>query len=260
MTNMHAAMRATLPRLVLATVIAGALAIAATGCVGTGTGTGTGTSPSAPVTSSAPAASQSPAAQTPAPGSQPPAQPPPAGYQWVGSSSQHFWVAVPKDWIALDLSKFTITAAVRQASLKGLPTAALQADFQNLKARHALFIADPASAVSSPNQFATNANLFCGSTPIPPGTATANALDSTIRAEYVKIGAHLVSLKNTTVNSSEVVITSELTAQATAGFTVTELQVTHLTNNRICELTLSTDQAATFLPTMRKIGRTLQAG
>jgi hypothetical protein len=41
-------------------------------------------------------------------------------------------LAVPKDWVALDLSTFA-SAAVRKASFNGVATSALNADFQNLK-------------------------------------------------------------------------------------------------------------------------------
>jgi hypothetical protein len=168
---------------------------------------------------------------------------------------------VPKDWTALDLSKISVSAAVREASLKAVATSALRADFRNLKQRHALVISDPASAVNSPNQFATTANVFCNPTVFLPGLGVVDALDSTIKAEYAKIGAHLVRLKNTKASSKEVVITSELTAQTSGGYTVTEIQVADLTSqSRLCELTLSTDQPAVYLHTMKKIGATLHAG
>ena len=165
------------------------------------------------------------------------------------------------DWVALDMSKISVSAAVRKASLKAVSTSALRADFQNLKQRHALLISDPASAVNSPNQFATNANVFCNPTVFLPGLGVVDALDSTIKAEYAKIGAHLVWLKNTKASSKEVVITSELTAQTSAGYTATEIQVADLTrSSRLCELTLSTDQPTVYLPIMKKIGATLHAG
>ena len=54
------------------------------------------------------------------------------------------------------------------------------------------------------------------------------------------------------------IITSELTAQTTGGYTITEIQVADLTSQgRLCELTLSTDQPASYLPVLRKIGATL---
>jgi hypothetical protein len=229
------------------------------GCAGTGSPHAAGSSTKPTATSTAPTQtpSQSPSPSASTPGSQQPAQPPPAGYRWIGSSTQRFWLAVPRDWVALDFSKISITAAIRKASLKGVGNPALVTEFQDLKRRHALFVADPASAVNSPHQFATNANVFCSTTVIQPGPGAADALDSTIKAVYVKIHAHLVGLKNT-VTSTKVIITSELTAQTSGGYTLTEIQVTELTSqSRICELSMATDQPAGYLHMMRKIGTTL---
>ncbi len=263
---MYMRMHTPFMRMLLAGVTAGSLLVLAS-CGGTSSTNASGASPTGTASSAthSPAA-QSPAAhsttgQSPAPGSQRPAQAPPAGYRWFGSSAQRLWLAVPKDWTALDLSKISISAAVREGSLKAVATSALRADIRNLKQRHALLISDPASAVNSPNQFATTANVFCNPTVFLPGLGVVDALDSTIKAEYAKIGAHLVRLKNTKASSKEVVITSELTAQTSGGYTVTEIQVADLTSqSRLCELTLSTDQPAVYLHTMKKIGATLHAG
>ncbi len=253
---MYATMRAPLGQIVLVGVITGSMILLA-GCGGASTPNAAGTA----TATTAPAATHSPAPKLPAPGSQPPAQPPPAGYRWVGSASQRFWLAVPREWLALDFSKISITAAVRRASLKGVANSTLTAGFQNLKQHHALFVADPASAVNSAHQFATNANAFCDPTAVQPGAASADGLDAAFKAAYIKIGAHLVWLRNTTVTSTKVIITSELTAQTTGGYTITEIQVADLTSQgRLCELTLSTDQPASYLPVLRKIGATLQAG
>jgi hypothetical protein len=264
---MYAAMRTQLGRTLLAAVTA-ALLLAVAACAGNSSTNASGTSATGTASTATPShtpAAQSPTAQStpqaPLPGSQQPTQAPPAGYRWFGSPAQRIWLAVPRDWVPLDLSKISIGAALRKASLKGVATSALRADFQAIKQRHGLVVTDPASSVNSPNQLATNANVFCNPTAVLPGPAAADALDSTMKAEYVKIGAHLVSLKNTKPTSKEVVITSELTAQTSAGYTITEIQVADLTSqSRLCELTLSTDQPTVYLPTMKKIGASMQAG
>lgn len=255
---MYVTTSAPFRRTLLAGFISGSLILLA-GCTGTGANNASGgtTTPPAASKTSSPSA---PPPSAPPPSSQQPAQPPPSGYRWVGSTSQRFWLAVPRDWIALDLSKISITAAVRKATPKGVPDSALTADFQNLKQRHALFVADIASAVNSPHAFSTNANAFCSVAPFRPGPGSAAGIDSLIKAEYVRIGARLVSLKNTTVSNTKLVITSELTAQTSGGYMLTEIQVADLTSQgRLCELTLTTDQAGYRL-TMRKIGTTFQAG
>jgi hypothetical protein len=265
---MYTRMHTSFMRMLIVGVTAGSL-LALASCGGTSSTNASGASPTGTASSATPShspAAQSPAAhsttgQSPAPGSQRPAQAPPAGYRWFGSSAQRLWLAVPKDWTALDLSKISISAAVREASLKAVATSALRADFRNLKQRHALVISDPASAVNSPNQFATTANVFCNPTVFLPGLGVVDALDSTIKAEYAKIGAHLVWLKNTMASSKEVIITTEVTAPTSGGYTVTEIQVADLTSqSRLCELTLSTDQPTVYLPIMKKIGTSLHAG
>jgi hypothetical protein len=245
-------MRAALARPLIYATIAGSL-ITVAGCGGTA-------SPPKPRASSS-TTSPAVAASTPSTvaGSQPPAQAPPAGYQWVGSTAQRIWVAVPNRWVALDLSKITGAAAMQRVSLKGVPTATVRADIETIIKKHGLFAADVASAASSTHGFATNANAFCVTTAVEPGPGAASELDSAIRAEYASLNLHVLSLKNTAVSATRVIITTKLTAQTTAGFTVTEIQVADLTNQgKICYLTLSTDRPGTYLATFSKIAATLQ--
>jgi hypothetical protein len=237
----------------ITTAVAGSL-IAIAGC-------GTSPNPNAAASSTPSTASTSTpsgAASTPASGSQPPAQAPPAGYEWLGSAQQRIWVAVPKTWVALDLSKLSYRAALRKFSVKGLPSSAVIADVQNLIKRHGLFAADVASASSSAHGFATNANAFCTSTPVEPGQGAATELDSGLRAEYASIHVQVISLKNRVVNANEVILVAQLSVPTTGGFALTEVQETDLTNGgKLCYLTLTTDTPGTYLPIFRKIVRTL---
>jgi len=245
-------MRAALGRPLLAAVTIGSL-IAAAGCGGT--------SPkSAAAPSKTPTASPS-ASATPVPGSQQPAQAPPAGYQWVGNPSQAIWLAVPKTWVALNLSHLSLSQALKRVSLKGVSTAAMRANLTSLKQHDALFIADLTSASTSPNQFATNVNAFCSPEVIEPGLGAVSVLDKALRVEYDKIHARVLSLKNAQASNTAVIIDVELALQATAGYTLTELQVIDLTNqSSICEVTLSTDNPAKYLGTLKRISSTVHAG
>jgi hypothetical protein len=234
-----------------------ALAIAAAGAVTALVGCG-GTTP--PASSQSSPAGQSSPAPTPSPSAQATAVLP-AGYQSVTSAAQHLTLAVPASWVALDLSKLTLSAALQRFSLGAVPSKTMTADIETLAKRHALFIADLGSIAKSPNQFATNANAFCDSTALLPGTGAASELDSGFRAEWASIHVTLLSLKNTTVNTSEVVVTMELRAATSAGYSLTELQVDELNaQGRLCYLTMTTDRPAAYLATFRTIASTLRVG
>jgi hypothetical protein len=226
-------------------VAAGSVIIAA-GCGGSGSNPGAGTKSSNGAGSSSMQAADN----------QQPKQAPPHGFQWVGNSSQGIWVAVPKSWVAIDLSKLTVRQALH--TLKGVSSATMRADLRTLKQHKALFVADLNSASASAHHFATNVNAFCNNEVIQPGPGAASIFDKALRNEYNTIHAHVVSLKNTQVNSTAVVIQTKLTLQATAGYTLTELQTANVTNHsKICEVTLSTDNPAKYLRTLKKIQRTL---
>jgi hypothetical protein len=205
-----------------------------------------------------PSGGQSSPARTSSPGAQStPALP--AGYQWVTSAAQHLTVAVPANWVTLDLSKLSITAALRRFSVGAVPSRLLIADIETLGKRHALFMADLGSVAKSPHKFATNANVFCNATPLLPSTGSANELDTEFRAEWASIHVTLLSLKNTTVSSHEVVVAMELQAMTSAGYSLTEVQVDELTSQgRLCYLTLSTDRPTVYLRTFRTIASTLR--
>jgi len=236
------AMRSVLTRSLLAMVAAGSVIIAA-GCGGSGSNPGANSPASG--SSSAQAAN-----------GQEPKQAPPHGFQWVGNSSQGIWVAVPKSWVAIDLSRLTVRQALH--TLKGVSSATMRADLKTLKQHKALFVADLNSASASAHHFATNVNAFCNSEAIQPGPGAASIFDKALRNEYNTIHAHVVSLKNTQVSSTAVVIQTKLTLQATAGYTLTELQTANITNHsKICEVTLSTDNPHKYLRVLKRIQRTV---
>jgi hypothetical protein len=191
-------------------------------------------------------------------GQRPTAAPPP-GYQWVGSTSQHIWLAVPASWVSIDLSKVSIPKALAKFSISGLESGTLKADVESLAQRHALFMADLGSAATSPNHFASNASAFCSATPILPGAGAMRTLDSGLRAEYASLHVRVLSLRNNAATSSKDVVTAELTARTTGGYSLTELQVSDLTSGgRLCELTMTTDRPEAFLTTFTTIASTLQ--
>jgi hypothetical protein len=129
-----------------------------------------------------------------------------------------------------------------------------------LSQRHAIFMMDLASAVSSPNHFATNGNAFCSPTPIVPSAGSSAAIESAMRAEYAQIQAKVLSLSSTTIGGNPAV-KSVLQLTSTAGQTVTENQFAVLAkDSRLCTVTLTTDRPSALQKTFNVIGNSIQAG
>ena len=188
-----------------------------------------------------------------------PAAPPPAGYRLVGSTTQGVWFAVPDNWAAVNLAKVNVTQALSRFGLKGMSSSVMKAALNELSQQHAIFAADLASAVQSPNEFATNVNAYCESSPVTPDASSLPALESYARAQYAQIGAHVLALRDVTVNG-DVGIESETTITTTSGMTLTDTQYLILTKSgRACTITLSTDNLTSFQRIFSKIGSTIRA-
>jgi hypothetical protein len=187
-----------------------------------------------------------------------PAEPPPAGYQWAGSAAQGVWFAVPSSWAALNLAKISATKALSRLAFKGVSSSYLKTVLADLSKRHAIFVADLASAVRSPHRFATNGNAFCTPTALVPSASSSSALKAGLRAEYAKIHAHVLAIRSATIGGHPGV-KADFTITSTAGLTVTEAQYVVLTkNSRLCTVTLSTDKPTVFRRTFSKIGGTIR--
>jgi hypothetical protein len=225
-----------------------AVAVAASGCGGSTP------KPQAPVASSAVKTSASPSSGL-ADGV--PIASPSPGYKWAGSTAQGVWFAVPNSWAAINLAKVDVTQAISRFGLKGMSGSFMKSALRQLSRQRAIFVADLASAVRSPHQFATNGNAFCESTPLAPGASSSPALKAAVRAQYAQIGAHVLALGDTTIDG-RAGIKSKTAITTAAGMTITETQYIVLGNNgRLCSITLTTDNPARFQRTFNKIGHTI---
>jgi hypothetical protein len=187
-----------------------------------------------------------------------PAESPPAGYRWVGSTAQGVWFAVPNGWAAVDLSKLNVDQAVSRFRLKGVNSSVMKSALNELSQRHALFAADLASAVRSPHEFATNANASCSPTPVAPDASSVPALKAVARAQYAQIDAHVLTLRDATVDG-DVGIRVEFTLTSTSGLTLTDTQYVVLTkSSHACTITLSSDNPRSFQRIFRTIGSTIR--
>ncbi len=187
-----------------------------------------------------------------------PNEPPPGGYKWAGSAVQGVWFAVPDSWAALNLAKISAAKALSRLAFKGVSSSYLKTVLAELSRQHAIFVADLASAVRSPHRFATNGNAFCAPTALVPSASSSSALKAALRAEYAKIHAHVLGIRNATIDGQPGV-KADFTITSTTGLTVTEAQYTVLTQkSRLCTVTLSTDRSATFRRTFNKIGGSIR--
>jgi hypothetical protein len=186
-----------------------------------------------------------------------PAESPPAGYKWAGSATQGVWFAVPGTWAAINLAKVSASRAIGRLAFKGISSSYLKTVLAELSQRHAIFVADLASAVRSPHKFATNGNAFCTPTPLAPSASSSSALKAAMRAEYAQIHAHVLAMRSASIDGNPAV-KAEFTITSTAGLTVSETQYEVLTeNSRLCTVTLSTDNSAAFRHIFNKIGGTI---
>ncbi len=239
----------------VAALVAATLALA--GCGGSSPAASGPNSASASA-SSAPASSATASAAATTTASGEPAAAPPAGYQWVGITAQHIWLAVPDSWVVLNLNSLSVQQAMDRVKLKGSSASQLRADIQNLKQDHALMVMDTASVATSPNKFATNINTFCATAPIKPGPGAASAIESGIKTEYTKIGGHVISMHAVTDTSAAVIVKIEVDLQSASGITAHELQYVDLTSSgQVCYTTFTTDRPATFFPQFEKIAATI---
>jgi hypothetical protein len=244
----------------LSAVPAAILAVAAltlAGCGGSGSPAASGTSArsSSPPTSSASASSAS-AATTGQP-----AQAPPAGYQWVGITAQHMWLAVPDSWVVLNLNDLSVTQAMERVQLKGQTAVAIRTAVERLKQAHGFIAVDTTSVATSSNKFATNVNAFCTASAMTPGPGAASAIISGTEAAYPKAGGQVISDRKVISTTSLVIVRIEVNLQTAAGLKVHELQFVDLTGQgQICYTTFSTDRPAEFFPQFTKMAATIQIG
>jgi hypothetical protein len=96
------------------------------------------------------------------------------------------WFAVPDRWAVFNLAKVSASKALSRLAFDS----AAKTELAELSQRHAIVVADLASAVRSPHQYATNGNAFCTPTPLASFLGSSSALKAVVRAEYAKIRAN----------------------------------------------------------------------
>jgi hypothetical protein len=234
--------------------------LALAGCGGSGSPAASATSapPSSAPATSAPA---SPVATASTTTTGKPTAAPPAGYQWVGITAKDIWLAVPVNWVVMNLNSLSVTQAMDRVRLKGQPATAMRAAIEGLKRNHGLMVLDTASMATSPSKFATNLNTFCTTSPIEPGPGAASAIESGTKTAYAKAGGHVIAVRDIADTASSVIVRIEVDLQTSTGQVSHELQYVDVTSQgQICYTTFSTDRPSTFFPVFEKIAATIHSG
>lgn len=212
---------------------------ASTACGG-GTGTATATSPAALGRSPAPGQSAAPSASPTAPGSPTPGRsaeeaPVPEGFKRIGGPANGVSVAVPKGWVAIDLTKDDLEKGLKESGLSGSTLQEAKKSLQTLVDNKGIWASDPKSAKSSPQGFPTNLNAFCQA-----GRQTS--IDQLLK----ETTDQLKQLKAKVVESGKVTIGSRQAARIVYTFPIEGIDVQGTqyyvpTENKTCIVTLSTD-------------------
>ena len=240
----------------LATACGNVASIGVAGAPATGTGTGTPTVTSTVTSTATPAqtpprTSSGTAPGTPATGT-PTKAATPAGFKRVGSDANGLTVAVPQDWIALDLTKGDLDQSLKQSGLSGDDLERAKRSLRSLVANRAVWAFDRASAKTPSKRLATNLNGFCqdsANTPVP-----ADQMIAAVKGQLGQLGAKISEAGEVSIDSGKAVRVVYTLPSRGVDIRGTQYYVQY--PGKTCIVTLSTDrdgQQALF----DRIGRTI---
>ncbi|MGJ6964436.1 hypothetical protein ACSDR0_21235 [Streptosporangium sp. G11] len=209
-------------------------------CLGMSTACGsvnpavTGAVPAAPAR--APDLARSPGpGQSAGPGSTESPAPVPEGFKPIGGPVNGVVVAVPKDWVALDLTKDDLDKGLKSSGLSGPTLEQAKKSLQALVDNNGIWASDADSAKSSVNGFPTNLNAFCQA---GRQMSTDQLLKET-RSQLVQLNAKIIEARKVRLGSREAA--RIVYSFATNGVDVHGTQYYVPTGIKTCIVTLSTD-------------------
>lgn len=232
---------------VVTTTLAGTLlglCLGASTAWGGGIGTAAGAAPAAPARgpdlarSPGPGQSAEPGASaTPSPGSGPPesAAPVPEGFKRIGGPANGVTVAIPKGWVALDLTKDDLDKGLKNSGLTGPTLEQAKKSLQTLVDNNGIWASDTGSAKTSKNGFPTNLNAFCQA----GRQISTEQLIRETRSQLEQLNAKVVETRRMRIGSRDaarIVYSFE-----TNGVKVRGTQYYVPVAERTCIVTLSTD-------------------
>ena len=159
----------------------------------------------------------------------------PEGFKQIGGPANGVSVAVPKAWVAIDLTKDDLEKGLKDSGLSGSTLQEAKKSLQTLVDNKGIWASDPKSAQASPQGFPTNLNAFCQA-----GRQTS------IEQLLQETTDQLKQLKAKVVESGKVTIGSRQAARIVYTFPIEGIDVQGTqyyvpTENKTCIVTLSTD-------------------
>ncbi|WP_344982300.1 hypothetical protein [Streptosporangium fragile] len=177
--------------------------------------------------------------------------PMPEGFKRIGSAENGLTVAVPQEWIALDLSKDDLEEGLRRSGLTGAAAQQARKSLQTLVDSKGIWATDSASVKASPNGFATNLNGFCQAVQAP----SMDQLINETRTQLEQLNAKVTDAKTVRLGSTEaarIVYTFP-----TNGVDIHGTQYYLPGSGKTCIITLSTD-SENRQQLFDRIGRTMR--
>lgn len=162
--------------------------------------------------------------------------PVPEGFKEVAGPAGGLAVAVPRHWVALDLTRDDLGRGLRRSGLTGGEAERAERSLRPLVEHGAVWAADPASIRASPHRFVTNLNGFCQAGPDLP----AERVIAEARGELRRLAAAVSEAGEVATGGGRAVrIVYTFTVH---GITIRGTQYYLRAPGRICVLTLSTDR------------------
>ncbi|MFF3437434.1 hypothetical protein [Streptosporangium sp. NPDC002721] len=163
------------------------------------------------------------------------AAPVPEGFKRIGGAANGVTVAIPKEWVSLDLTKDDLDKGLESSGLSGPTLEQAKKSLQTLVDNNGLWASDTDSAKTSKNGFPTNLNAFCQA---GRQISTEQLLRET-RSQLEQLNAKVVETGKVRIGSREaarIVYSFE-----TNGVNVRGTQYYVPVADRTCIVTLSTD-------------------
>ncbi|MEV7013981.1 hypothetical protein [Streptosporangium sp. NPDC051022] len=177
----------------------------------------------------------------------------PAGFKRVGGAANGLTIAVPQEWIALDLATADVDKELKRTGLSGEALQQAKRSLRSLADNKAIWAADRASVKTSRNGFATNLNGFCQDSEQTPPPADRMIAD--IKGQLQQFGAKISEAGEVPIDAGKAIrVVYTLPAR---GIDIRGTQYYVQSPGKTCIVTLSTDQdgrQALF----DEIGRTVQ--
>lgn len=160
----------------------------------------------------------------------------PDGFKEVGGAANGLTVAVPRAWIALDLTRDDLGQGLKRSGLSGDALEQTRRSLQSLVENKAVWASDPASVETSPHRFATNLNGFCQAGPDTPADQVINDA----RRQLGRLDATVSEAGETSIDSGRAV--RVVYTFPTHGIQIRGTQYYVRSPGRTCVVTLSTDR------------------